>query len=105
MLTIDIVYSSQLAYKILGAYVFFSYFQLPNVKEINLLVVFDILLFRTVGRKLLGLIALALDLDEDFFERVGALNDPAAVVRLLRYPGIYVHQILVGLISILVSRS
>jgi len=40
-----------------------------------------------VGRKLLGLIALALDLDEDFFEKVGALNDPTAVVRLLRYPG------------------
>jgi len=42
---------------------------------------------RSVGRKLLGLIALALDLDEDFFEKVGALNDPTAVVRLLRYPG------------------
>ncbi|KAF3497163.1 hypothetical protein DY000_02054067 [Brassica cretica] len=47
---------------------------------------------RSVGRKLLGLIALALDLDEGFFEQIGALNDPAAVVRLLRYPGIYVHQ-------------
>ncbi|CAN6894351.1 unnamed protein product [Brassica oleracea] len=43
----------------------------------------------SVGRKLLGLIALALDLDEGFFEQIGALNDPAAVVRLLRYPGIY----------------
>ncbi|KAL9287114.1 putative aminocyclopropanecarboxylate oxidase [Arabidopsis thaliana] len=41
----------------------------------------------SVGRKLLGLIALALDLDEDFFEKVGALSDPTAVVRLLRYPG------------------
>ncbi|KAL1194641.1 Jasmonate-induced oxygenase 1 [Cardamine amara subsp. amara] len=41
----------------------------------------------SVGRKLLGLIALALDLDEDFFKQVGALDDPAAVARLLRYPG------------------
>ncbi|CAF2232824.1 unnamed protein product, partial [Brassica napus] len=41
----------------------------------------------SVGRKLLGLIALALDLDEGFFEQIGALNDPTAVVRLLRYPG------------------
>ncbi|XP_013593967.1 PREDICTED: 1-aminocyclopropane-1-carboxylate oxidase-like isoform X2 [Brassica oleracea var. oleracea] len=37
--------------------------------------------------KLLGLVALALDLDEDFFIKIGALNDPAAVVRLIRYPG------------------
>lgn len=43
-----------------------------------------------MGRKLLGLIALALDLNEHFFEQVGALNDPSAVIRLLRYPGIYV---------------
>ncbi|KAJ4868679.1 2-oxoglutarate (2OG) and Fe(II)-dependent oxygenase superfamily protein [Raphanus sativus] len=35
----------------------------------------------SVGRKLLGLIALALDLDEGFFEQIGALNDPTAVVR------------------------
>ncbi|KAF8080947.1 hypothetical protein N665_0913s0013 [Sinapis alba] len=41
----------------------------------------------SVGRKLLGMIALALELDEGFFEQVGALNDPTAVVRLLRYPG------------------
>ncbi|CAF2022145.1 hypothetical protein Bca4012_079800 [Brassica carinata] len=41
----------------------------------------------SVGRKLLGLVALALDLDEDFFIKIGALNDPAAVVRLIRYPG------------------
>ncbi|KAF2618874.1 hypothetical protein F2Q68_00040264 [Brassica cretica] len=41
----------------------------------------------SVGRKFLGLIALALDLDEGFFENIGALNDPTAVVRLLRYPG------------------
>ncbi|KAL0890206.1 hypothetical protein Bca101_014189 [Brassica carinata] len=41
----------------------------------------------SVGKKLLGLIALALDLDEDFFHQIGALNDPAAVLRLIRYPG------------------
>ncbi|VVA93388.1 unnamed protein product [Arabis nemorensis] len=40
-----------------------------------------------VGRKLLRLVALALNLEEDFFERVGALSDEAPVVRLLRYPG------------------
>uniref|UniRef100_A0A1J3I2Y9 1-aminocyclopropane-1-carboxylate oxidase n=1 Tax=Noccaea caerulescens TaxID=107243 RepID=A0A1J3I2Y9_NOCCA len=39
------------------------------------------------GRKLLGLVALALNLEENFFERVGAFNDQAAVVRLLRYSG------------------
>ena len=51
---------------------------------------------RSVGRKLLGLIALALDLDEGFFEQIGALNDPTAVVRLLRYPGIsmYINETL-----------
>lgn len=49
-----------------------------------------------MGRKLLGLVALALDLDEDFFIKIGALNDPAAVVRLIRYPGMSVHQISVN---------
>ncbi|CAN7056435.1 unnamed protein product [Brassica oleracea var. botrytis] len=42
---------------------------------------------QSVGRKFLGLIALALDLDEGFFENIGALNDPTTVVRLLCYPG------------------
>ncbi|CAH8276356.1 unnamed protein product [Arabidopsis lyrata] len=40
-----------------------------------------------VGKKLLGLVALALNLEGNFFEKVGAFNDQAAVVRLLRYPG------------------
>ncbi|WZY69970.1 hypothetical protein YC2023_002210 [Brassica napus] len=40
-----------------------------------------------VGKKLLGLVALALDLEENFFERLGAFNDQAAVVRLLLYSG------------------
>nr|CAB96197.1 hypothetical protein [Capsella rubella] len=40
-----------------------------------------------VGKKLLGLVALALNLEENFFEQVGGFNAQAAVVRLLRYPG------------------
>ncbi|KAG2239039.1 hypothetical protein Bca52824_089899 [Brassica carinata] len=40
-----------------------------------------------VGKKLLGLVALALDLEESFFERVGAFNDQAPAVTLLRYSG------------------
>uniref|UniRef100_A0A1D1YTT3 Putative iron/ascorbate oxidoreductase DDB_G0283291 n=1 Tax=Anthurium amnicola TaxID=1678845 RepID=A0A1D1YTT3_9ARAE len=41
----------------------------------------------TVGKKLISLIALALDLDEGFFEKVGALQSPMAFLRLLHYPG------------------
>ncbi|VYS62955.1 unnamed protein product [Arabidopsis thaliana] len=40
-----------------------------------------------VGKKLFGLVALALNLEENYFEQVGAFNDQAAVVRLLRYSG------------------
>ncbi|KAK1262521.1 S-norcoclaurine synthase 1 [Acorus gramineus] len=40
-----------------------------------------------VGKILLSLIALALNLDEDFFEKVGALSSPMAFIRLLHYPG------------------
>ncbi|CAK9185021.1 unnamed protein product [Ilex paraguariensis] len=40
-----------------------------------------------VGKRLISLIALALNLDEDFFEKVGAINPPYAFLRLLRYPG------------------
>ncbi|XP_054810068.1 2-oxoglutarate-Fe(II) type oxidoreductase hxnY isoform X2 [Prosopis cineraria] len=39
------------------------------------------------GRQLLSLVALSLNLDEDFFEKIGALNNPAAFLRLLHYPG------------------
>ncbi|XP_024026899.1 2-oxoglutarate-Fe(II) type oxidoreductase [Morus notabilis] len=39
------------------------------------------------GKRLLRLIALALNLDEDFFEKVGGLDKPAAFLRLLHYPG------------------
>ncbi|XP_022718836.1 2-oxoglutarate-Fe(II) type oxidoreductase-like isoform X2 [Durio zibethinus] len=45
------------------------------------------LLLRSAGTKLISLIALALKLDEDFFEKVGALNEPFAFIRLLHYPG------------------
>ncbi|XP_039056291.1 2-oxoglutarate-Fe(II) type oxidoreductase hxnY-like [Hibiscus syriacus] len=41
----------------------------------------------SVGTKLLSLIALSLELDEDFFEKLGALNDPLAIIGLLYYPG------------------
>ncbi|KAM7491187.1 hypothetical protein LguiA_034108 [Lonicera macranthoides] len=41
----------------------------------------------TAGRRLASLIALALNLDEDFFEKVGALSGPLGFMRLLHYPG------------------
>ncbi|XP_022732350.1 2-oxoglutarate-Fe(II) type oxidoreductase-like [Durio zibethinus] len=41
----------------------------------------------SAGTKLISLIALALKLDEDFFEKRGALNEPYAFIRLLHYPG------------------
>ncbi|KAK8477841.1 hypothetical protein V6N11_034725 [Hibiscus sabdariffa] len=41
----------------------------------------------SAATKLLSLIALSLVLEEDFFEKVGALNEPLAFIRLLRYPG------------------
>ncbi|BBH03093.1 2-oxoglutarate and Fe(II)-dependent oxygenase superfamily protein, partial [Prunus dulcis] len=41
----------------------------------------------SAGKRLISLIALALNLDEEFFEKVGALNKPTAVLRLLHYPG------------------
>ncbi|KAK6251089.1 hypothetical protein SCA6_005094 [Theobroma cacao] len=40
----------------------------------------------SAGTKVISLIALALNLDEDFFEKLGALNDPLAFIRLLHYP-------------------
>ncbi|XP_024168907.1 2-oxoglutarate-Fe(II) type oxidoreductase hxnY isoform X2 [Rosa chinensis] len=41
----------------------------------------------SAGKRVLSLIALALNLDEDFFEKVGDLNKHTAVLRLLHYPG------------------
>ncbi|KAL9438848.1 hypothetical protein AB3S75_024504 [Citrus x aurantiifolia] len=41
----------------------------------------------SAGRRLIHLIALALNLNEDFFEKVGALDAPMVFLRLLHYPG------------------
>ncbi|KAJ6327286.1 hypothetical protein OIU78_014209 [Salix suchowensis] len=41
----------------------------------------------SAGKKLIYLIALALNLDEDYFEKVGALDTPNGFLRLLHYPG------------------
>ncbi|KAB1216986.1 hypothetical protein CJ030_MR4G021335 [Morella rubra] len=41
----------------------------------------------SAGQRLLSLIALALNVDEDFFQKVGALDKPLTFLRLLRYPG------------------
>ncbi|KAK9120823.1 hypothetical protein Syun_018440 [Stephania yunnanensis] len=41
---------------------------------------------RSAGKRLLSLVALALDLEEDFFEKVGAYP-PMGFLRLLHYPG------------------
>ncbi|KAF3448299.1 hypothetical protein FNV43_RR09012 [Rhamnella rubrinervis] len=40
----------------------------------------------SAGERLLSLVALALNLNEDFFETTGALDRPTAVLRLLHYP-------------------
>ncbi|KAK9144553.1 hypothetical protein Sjap_004456 [Stephania japonica] len=40
----------------------------------------------SAGKRLLSLVALALDLEEDFFEKVGAYP-PMGFIRLLHYPG------------------
>ncbi|ONK73542.1 uncharacterized protein A4U43_C04F32710, partial [Asparagus officinalis] len=40
-----------------------------------------------VDKVLVSLIALALNLDEQFFEKLGAMNNPMAFIRLLHYPG------------------
>lgn len=40
-----------------------------------------------LGTKLLSIVALALNLDENFFEKISALKDSNAFIRLLHYPG------------------
>ncbi|KAF9685425.1 hypothetical protein SADUNF_Sadunf03G0053300 [Salix dunnii] len=45
----------------------------------------------SAGKKLISLIALALNLDEDYFEKVGALDTPNGFLRLLHYPGMLVE--------------
>lgn len=42
---------------------------------------------RDAGIRLISLIALALDLDEDFFHKAGACDSPNGFLRLLHYPG------------------
>ncbi|WCJ25844.1 2-oxoglutarate (2OG) and Fe(II)-dependent oxygenase superfamily protein [Euphorbia peplus] len=46
----------------------------------------------SAARRLSSLIALALNLDEDYFEKIGALSKPDASLRLLRYPGELGHS-------------
>ncbi|WCJ25840.1 2-oxoglutarate (2OG) and Fe(II)-dependent oxygenase superfamily protein [Euphorbia peplus] len=46
----------------------------------------------SVGRRLISLIALALNIDQDYFEKIGALDGPEAFIRLLRYPGELGHS-------------
>ncbi|XP_065857731.1 2-oxoglutarate-Fe(II) type oxidoreductase hxnY-like [Euphorbia lathyris] len=46
----------------------------------------------SAGRRLISLIALALNLDQDYFEKIGALNGPEAFLRLLHYPGELGHS-------------
>ncbi|EYU44099.1 hypothetical protein MIMGU_mgv1a014532mg [Erythranthe guttata] len=41
----------------------------------------------SAGERLISLIALALDLEENFFHDVGAFNPPNGFLRLLHYPG------------------
>jgi len=43
---------------------------------------------RSAGKTLLSLIALALNLDDKFFENIGALDKPSAFLHLLHYPGV-----------------
>ncbi|KAJ8754347.1 hypothetical protein K2173_002798 [Erythroxylum novogranatense] len=41
----------------------------------------------SAGKRLICLIALALNLEEDYFEKIGALDEPECFLRLLHYPG------------------
>ncbi|KAK4728469.1 hypothetical protein R3W88_021457 [Solanum pinnatisectum] len=40
-----------------------------------------------LGKRVLSLIALALNVNEDFFEKVGAFNPPGTLLRPMHYPG------------------
>ncbi|KAL6905215.1 hypothetical protein ACP4OV_002816 [Aristida adscensionis] len=57
---------------------------LPSWKETMKLYQSAVLI---ASERILSLIALSLDLDAEFFQKMGALNCPSAFVRLLRYPG------------------
>lgn len=43
---------------------------------------------RSTGERLSTLIALALNLEDDFFKKIGALDKPYGFLRLLHYPGL-----------------
>lgn len=55
--------------------------------QINVLL---IICLRSAGKELLSLIALSLSLDEDHFEKIGALSIPEVFLRLLHYPGLLI---------------
>lgn len=44
-------------------------------------------MLRNLGKRVLSLIAQALNVNEDFFEEVGAFNPPGALLRPMHYPG------------------
>lgn len=48
--------------------------------------------FREVGRAVAKIIALALDLDANFFDKPETLGDPIAILRLLHYQGIEINS-------------
>ncbi|KAL6641337.1 hypothetical protein ACP70R_019518 [Stipagrostis hirtigluma subsp. patula] len=43
--------------------------------------------FLDASKRILSLIALSLDLDAEFFQKIGAFDNPSSVIRLLHYPG------------------
>lgn len=49
--------------------------------------IYDLCAFREVVRKVARIIALALDLEADFFDRPEMLDEPIAILRLLHYEG------------------
>ncbi|KAF3449320.1 hypothetical protein FNV43_RR10048 [Rhamnella rubrinervis] len=57
-----------------------KFFSLPSEEKMKLL------RKGSAGKRLLSLVALALNLNEDFFETTGALDRPTAVLRPLHYP-------------------
>jgi len=54
---------------------------------INIVVIAVFVCHSEAGKKLYSLIALSLNMDEDFFDKIGAVDKPSAFLRLLRYPG------------------
>ncbi|XP_048231110.1 2-oxoglutarate-Fe(II) type oxidoreductase hxnY-like isoform X2 [Ricinus communis] len=46
----------------------------------------------SAGKRLSSLMALALNLEKDYFERIGALDKPECYLRLLHYPSEVVHR-------------